>query len=173
MKPPVVPAKAGIQSRAAFAGTSGYLNRTSRQLIAVFVCFIAVCAGATAHAHQVNLSTARVELRPDRSVAVQVALKGSDADRLAGTQIYDAQKDVADPAKVAAGAGRIAAHVNAHVERHREGWQRMSARHGRSGAGRRRRDRAQLVFLPRRGGRPGLSLDGADRDRQVRPSGSR
>ena len=72
-------------------------------------------ARGAAQAHQVNLSTARVELRPDRSVAVQVALKGSDADRLAGTQIYDAQKDVADPAKVAAGAGPIAAYVNAHV----------------------------------------------------------
>jgi hydrogenase/urease accessory protein HupE len=68
-----------------------------------------------AQAHQVNLSTARVELRSDRSVAVQVALKGSDADRRAGTQIYDAQKDLADPAKVAASAGPIAAYVSAHV----------------------------------------------------------
>jgi hydrogenase/urease accessory protein HupE len=68
-----------------------------------------------AQAHQVNLSTARVELRPDRSVAVQVALKGSDADRLAGTQIYDAQKDLTDPAKVAASARPIAAYVSAHV----------------------------------------------------------
>jgi hypothetical protein len=113
MKSPVVPAKAGIHYRGPFARTSGYWNRISRQPIAVFICFIAVCAGATAHAHQVNLSTARVELRPERSVAVQVALKGSDADRLAGTQIYDAQKDVVDPAKVAAAAGRIAAYVNA------------------------------------------------------------
>jgi hydrogenase/urease accessory protein HupE len=85
----------------------------SLALPAVFVFFITI--GATAQAHQVNLSTARVELRQDRSVAVQVALKGSDADRLAGTQIYDAQKDLADPAKVAASAGAIAAYVNAHV----------------------------------------------------------
>jgi hydrogenase/urease accessory protein HupE len=85
----------------------------SLALPAVFVFFIAI--GATAQAHQVNLSTARVELRQDRSVAVQVALKGSDADRLAGTQIYDAQTDFADPAKVAASAGAIAAYVNAHV----------------------------------------------------------
>ena len=72
-------------------------------------------AAMAAQAHQVNLSTARVELRPDRSVAVQVALKGSDADRLAGTQIYDAQKDLADPAKVAASAGPIGAYVSDHV----------------------------------------------------------
>ena len=33
-----------------------------------------------AQAHQVNLSTARVELLPDRTVSVVVGLKGSDAD---------------------------------------------------------------------------------------------
>jgi hydrogenase/urease accessory protein HupE len=87
--------------------------RAALVLPAVFVCLIAI--GATAQAHQVNLSTARVELRPDRSVAVQVALKGSDADRLAGTQVYDAQKDITDPAKVAASAGAIAAYVSGHV----------------------------------------------------------
>ncbi len=112
----LIPAKAGIQRWVrAFAGTSGCANQALLKLIAIFVCLIAVCVGATAQAHQVNLSTARVELRPDRSVAVQVALKGSDADRLAGTQVYDAQKDLADPAKVAASAGPIAAYVNAHV----------------------------------------------------------
>ena len=95
--------------------TSGHGKRTAFSLLAVSICFLTVCVGATAHAHQVNLSTARVELRPDRSVAVQVALKGSDADRLAGTQIYDAQKDIADPAKVAASADPIAAYVNAHI----------------------------------------------------------
>jgi hydrogenase/urease accessory protein HupE len=84
-------------------------------LRAVAAAALLCIAAVVAQAHQVNLSTARVELRPDRSVAVQVALKGSDADRLAGTQIYDAQKDLADPAKVAASAGPIAAYVNDHV----------------------------------------------------------
>ena len=113
---PLIPAQAGIQRWVpAFAGTSGYGNGTLRALCAIVVCFVAICVGATAHAHQVNLSTARVELRPDRSVAVQVALKGSDADRLAGTQIYDAQRDLADSAKVATSAGPIVAYVNAHV----------------------------------------------------------
>ena len=113
---PLIPAQAGIQRWvAAFAGTSGRGNRTSLTLPAIFVCCIAIWMAGAAQAHQVNLSTARVELRPDRSVAVQVALKGSDADRLAGTQIYDAQKDLADPAKVAASAGPIAAYVSAHV----------------------------------------------------------
>ena len=55
-------------------------------------------------------------MRPDRTVAVEIALKGSDADRLAGTQIYDAQKDFADPAKVAASAASIAGYVSAHTD---------------------------------------------------------
>jgi HupE/UreJ protein len=75
----------------------------------------ALCIGAAAHAHQVNLSTARVELRQDRMVAVEVALKGSDADRLAGTAVFDAQKDQVDPAKVATAAAPIAAYVAAHI----------------------------------------------------------
>jgi hydrogenase/urease accessory protein HupE len=79
------------------------------------VTLVALCAGAAAQAHQVNLSTARVELRPQREVAVEVALKGSDVDRLAGTHVFDAQKDLVDPAKVAASAAPIAAYVAAHV----------------------------------------------------------
>ena len=87
------------------------MRRFHAVIVGVFIIFL---AGA-AHAHQVNLSTARVELRPDRTVAVEVALKGSDADRLAGTQVFDAQKDLADPAKVAASAAPIAAYVSAHT----------------------------------------------------------
>jgi hydrogenase/urease accessory protein HupE len=71
---------------------------------------------ASAHAHQVNLSTARVMLGEDRTVAVEVALKGSDADRLAGTRIFDAQRDSVDPALVAASAALIVAYVSAHVD---------------------------------------------------------
>ena len=82
---------------------------------AAVLSVIAFGFGGAASAHQVNLSTARVELRPDRTVAVEVALKGSDADRLAGTQVFDAQKDLADPAKVAASAAPIAAYVSAHT----------------------------------------------------------
>ncbi len=69
-----------------------------------------------AEAHQVNLSTARVELRPQREVAVEVALKGSDADRLAGTHVFDEQKGLVDPAKIAAFAPPIAAYVGSHVD---------------------------------------------------------
>lgn len=48
---------------------------------------IALGTSVAAQAHQVNLSTARVTLAGDRSVSVEVGLKGSDADRLARTGI--------------------------------------------------------------------------------------
>ncbi|KWV49340.1 hydrogenase/urease accessory protein [Bradyrhizobium macuxiense] len=70
---------------------------------------------AAGQAHQVNLSTARVTLSADRSVSVEVGLKGSDADRLAGTAIFDAGRDQVDPARVTAMAGPIIAYVTAHV----------------------------------------------------------
>jgi hydrogenase/urease accessory protein HupE len=68
-----------------------------------------------AQAHQVNLTSARVTLGGDRSVSVEVALKGSDADRLAGTKIFDAQRDQVDPALMDASAAPIIAYVTAHL----------------------------------------------------------
>jgi hydrogenase/urease accessory protein HupE len=76
---------------------------------------IGVGAAVTAQAHQVNLSTARVTLAADRSVSVEVGLKGSDADRLARTSIFDAQRDQVDPALVAASAAPIMAYIAAHI----------------------------------------------------------
>jgi hydrogenase/urease accessory protein HupE len=66
-------------------------------------------------AHQVNLSTARVTLGSDRSVTVEVGLKGSDADRLSNTRIFDARRDQVDPALVAASAAPIIAYMAAHI----------------------------------------------------------
>jgi len=86
-----------------------------RLLRAVVLAVIALGIGAPAHAHQVNLSTARVTLGGNRTVTVEVALKGSDADRLAGTHIFDAQRDAVDGALVAASAAPIIDYVNAHV----------------------------------------------------------
>ena len=76
---------------------------------------IALGAMVAAKAHQVNLSTARVTLDGDRNVAVEVGLKGSDADRLAGTSIFDAQRDQVDPALVTISAAPIIAYVTAHI----------------------------------------------------------
>jgi hydrogenase/urease accessory protein HupE len=81
----------------------------------ILLALLITCIGGTTQAHQVNLSTARVEMRPQRLVAVEVALKGSDADRLAGTQVFDEQKGLVDPARIAASTAAIAAYVGAHV----------------------------------------------------------
>ena len=76
---------------------------------------ICVAIAMSAQAHQVNLSTARVTMGADRIVAAEVALKGSDADRLASTKVFDMQRDSVDPAQVAASAQQIIAYVSAHV----------------------------------------------------------
>jgi hydrogenase/urease accessory protein HupE len=86
-----------------------------RFLHLVLLAGITLGIGVSAHAHQVNLSTARVTLGGDRDVTVEVALKGSDADRLAGTHVFDAQRDSVDPRLVAASAALIIDYVNAHV----------------------------------------------------------
>ena len=57
---------------------------------------LAICRPA--EAHQVNLVTARVALAPDRTVSVELGMKGSDVDRLIGTKLYDARRDAVDPA---------------------------------------------------------------------------
>src|SRR5881392_2042455 len=63
----------------------------------------------------VDLSTARVAQGGDRSVSIELGLKGSDADRLVGTSIFNAQHDQVDPALLAASAAAIIAYLTAHV----------------------------------------------------------
>ena len=71
--------------------------------------------GSLASAHQINLSTARVALMPDRAVTVEVGLKGSDADRLVGSKIYDAKEDAVDPAAVIVASSAILTYMKAHL----------------------------------------------------------
>jgi len=66
-------------------------------------------------AHQINLSNARVELLPNRSVRVEVALKGSDADRVAGTKVFDEPSGLVDSSGLAGSSAPIAAYVTAHA----------------------------------------------------------
>jgi hydrogenase/urease accessory protein HupE len=75
----------------------------------------ALCWGVAASAHQMNLSNARIELNADRSVQVEVALKGSDADRLAGTKVYDERTDRVQPDALSTGSEAIARYVLAHA----------------------------------------------------------
>jgi hydrogenase/urease accessory protein HupE len=81
----------------------------------LLAAIVALGAVVAASAHQVNLSTARVTLGDDRSVSVELGLKGSDADRLAGTRVFDAQRDQVDPSLIAASAAPIIAYVTAHI----------------------------------------------------------
>ncbi len=76
---------------------------------------IALGTMVSVQAHQVNLSTARVTLGDDRSVSVEVGLKGSDADRLAGTRIFDVQRDQVDPALVERSAAPIITYITTHI----------------------------------------------------------
>jgi hypothetical protein len=81
-------------------------------LMAVIFCPIGV------EAHEINLSSARVELKPDRTVSVEVALKGSDVDRVAGTKVVDPQSGLIDDARLAGSTAAIAAYVMTHAVVH-------------------------------------------------------
>ncbi|MCA1379329.1 MULTISPECIES: HupE/UreJ family protein [Bradyrhizobium] len=81
------------------------------------LAWLAVLLGLAfpAEAHEVNLVTARVGLSPDRSVSVELGLKGSDVDRLIGTKIYDPKRDAVDPAAVEAAKPAILAYMVTHL----------------------------------------------------------
>jgi hypothetical protein len=66
-------------------------------------------------AHQINLSNAHIELKPDRTVSVEIALKGSDVDRVARTSVFDQQSDLVDAARLAASTSAIAAYLTTHA----------------------------------------------------------
>jgi hypothetical protein len=55
-----------------------------------------------AQAHQINLTYARLVVSPDRTVEVEIAMKGSDADRVAGTEVFDDGAGLVRPAALAA-----------------------------------------------------------------------
>jgi hydrogenase/urease accessory protein HupE len=82
-------------------------------LVAAALCALALSWRASAH--QINLSTARIEQLPDRLVRLEIALKGSDVDRVAGTHVFDAAADLVDPARLAASATPIATYLLAHA----------------------------------------------------------
>jgi hydrogenase/urease accessory protein HupE len=68
-----------------------------------------------AAAHQINLSTARIRASSDRVVQVELGLKGSDADRVAGTTVFDDKTGLVDPGRLAASAAPIADYIVAHA----------------------------------------------------------
>ena len=67
-----------------------------------------------AAAHQVNLSTARITVGADGVVDVDVAMKGSDVDRVAGTNVYDTQTGLVRPDALPAVSAKVADYVATH-----------------------------------------------------------
>ncbi|MBB4396267.1 HupE/UreJ family protein [Bradyrhizobium sp. ERR14] len=84
-----------------------------RPLLLWFAILLVVCPPA--EAHQINLVTARVALTADRIVNVELGLKGSDVDRLIGTQIHDAGQDAVDPVAVEAAKSAIVDYLRRHL----------------------------------------------------------
>src|SRR4051794_9192929 len=79
------------------------------------VAFLVLCFwSGQAAAHQVNLSTARITLGADRMVDVDVAMKGSDVDRVAGTNVYNAQTGLVRPDALATAAAKVVDYVVTH-----------------------------------------------------------
>jgi hydrogenase/urease accessory protein HupE len=68
-----------------------------------------------ARAHQINLTNARVVVGPDRTVEAEIAMKGSDADRVFGTQVFDDSTGLVRPAALTAAATPIIAYVKRHT----------------------------------------------------------
>jgi hypothetical protein len=65
-------------------------------LVSLLPCSIA------AQAHQINLTNARLAIGPTRTVEVEIAMKGSDADRVAGTRVFDDITGLVRPAALTA-----------------------------------------------------------------------
>ena len=84
-------------------------------LLGAALMVLAAFAIAPVDAHQMNLSNARLELRSDRSIDVEVALKGSDVDRLAGTKIYDERADQVRADALGPASAAIADYVLQHA----------------------------------------------------------
>ena len=80
-------------------------GRATLALVLLLACAAMACA------HPMNLSTARIVLLADRQVEVEVAVRGSDADRMAGTAVFDAATGQVRVEALAGSAGSIAAYV--------------------------------------------------------------
>jgi hydrogenase/urease accessory protein HupE len=83
--------------------------------VLAFVGFAVGCVGM-GQAHQMNLSSTRIEtIAGSRAVDVEIAMKGSDVDRAAGTTIFDGRSGMVRPDALAAAAPAIEAYVTAHA----------------------------------------------------------
>jgi hydrogenase/urease accessory protein HupE len=84
--------------------------------VAHFGCVVLLVLFWCGHAaaHQVNLSTAHINIGADRVVDVDIAMKGSDVDRVTGTNVYDTQTGLVRPDALAAASAKVADYFAAH-----------------------------------------------------------
>ena len=85
-------------------------------IAALLVALTSLLGGAVAaEAHQINLTNARLALGAGRTVAVEVAMRGSDIDRVAGTRVFDDASGLVEPGVLAASSAPIVAYIEAHT----------------------------------------------------------
>jgi hydrogenase/urease accessory protein HupE len=84
-------------------------------LAALFALISFLGCSVAAHGHQINLTNARLAVLPDRTVDVEIAMKGSDVDRAAGTRVFDDSIGIVQPVELAAASAPIAAYIAAHT----------------------------------------------------------
>ncbi len=108
--------RAGMIFRA-LRGSRRATARAGRALLCALLCALIIAVGwaGTASAHQMNLSNARIAVAPDRSVTVEVAMKGNDVDRIVGTKIFDDGSGLVRADAVAASASSIAGYMTGHA----------------------------------------------------------
>ena len=82
-----------------------------------FLVILVLLLGGTigAEAHQIDLTNARLVVSPDRTVEVEVAMRGSDVDRAVGTRVFDDASDLVQPSALAASSAPIVAYIEAHT----------------------------------------------------------
>jgi hydrogenase/urease accessory protein HupE len=84
--------------------------------VAILVALISFLGcSVAAQGHQINLTNARLVVLPDRTVDVEIAIKGSDVDRAAGTKVFDDATGIVEPRALAAASARIAAYIEGHT----------------------------------------------------------
>jgi hydrogenase/urease accessory protein HupE len=84
--------------------------------VAVLVALISFlgCTVA-AQGHQINLTNARLVVLPDRTVDVEIAMRGSDTDRAASTKVIDDATGLVQPLALAEASAPIAAYIEGHT----------------------------------------------------------
>ena len=82
---------------------------------AVLILALALGWSGSARAHQINLSNARIAINPDRTVDIELAMKGSDVDRAVGTKVFDEHTGLVRPDALADSAAAIAAYASTHA----------------------------------------------------------